>query len=318
MRQRRPSSASDPNRRAEGERRRLAAHAVDARSASAMPRRRRRRRMSGKRSLGRLEVHAGRRRHRRRATARRSAAGYQCAGSSPTLARIASSRRTVALAARQDRSAPRACPTGRAAPRRCASGWRIRKQRLCAGSVRISSSSCAVRPKPVAIILGLRASALGMKIIVAVCSTSAAEMRLSSASRADWVAKPTMRVALAQRLQPVADARGEDLVVERLPALVDQDHRRLAVEPLLDAVEQVHHRRRAQPRAVEQRGHVEAERCASVRSSRSSSLSNSQPCSPLSIHGSSAAGEVARLRAAAAAEQLAEIAQPAEAPDRWS
>ena len=29
-----------------------------------------------------------------------------------------------------------------------ASGWRTRKQRLCAGKVRIRSSSCAVRPKP--------------------------------------------------------------------------------------------------------------------------------------------------------------------------
>ena len=198
------------------------------------------------------------RRNRRPATAPASAAGTSAPDRRRPLAQIASSRRTVALAARQDRQhlghARQVQPHHHAG-----SGWRIRKQRLCAGSERISSSSCAVRPKPVAIVLRLAPSALGMKIIVAVCSTSAVEMRLSSASRADCVAKPTSALRLRSVFSQSRMRAAKTVVVERLPALVDQDHRRLAVEPLLDAVEQVHHRRRAQPRAVEQRGHVEAE-----------------------------------------------------------
>ena len=156
-----------------------------------------------------------------------------------------------------------------------------------------------------------RALGLGVKIIVAVCSTMADAIRLSSASRADCVAKPTMRVPLPERLQPIADAGGEHGVVERFPALVDQDHRRA--------------RRPAAPRRggtgtsspgcagcgiVEQRGHVEADRARGEIELGPTALSNSQACSPL--HRSTAPGERPRSPTSGrrrAAEQLAEVAQ---------
>ena len=120
------------------------------------------------------------------------------------------------------------------------------------------------------------------------------------------------RVALPQRLQPVADARGEHLVVERLPALVDQDHRRLPVQPLLDAVEQIHHRRRPQPRAVEQRGHVEAQH-ARAKVEPVGGIVEQPAMLAILDPRAQPVGEVARLRPPRARQQLAEPAQPAQA-----
>src|SRR6476469_2907614 len=85
-----------------------------------------------------------------------------------------------------------------------------------------------------------------MKIAVAVCSTIAEEIELSSASAADWVAKPI----IALRLRSV-------FIQLRMRAANSGSSR--AVERLLDAVEQVEQHRRAQPAILEQLGHVEAE-----------------------------------------------------------
>ncbi len=115
-------------------------------------------------------------------------------------------------------------------------------------------------------------------------------------------------IALPERLQPVADAGGEHLVVERLPALVDQDHRRFTIEPLVDPVEQIHHRRRAQLGAFQQCGHVEAHHAG--RQVEPVGCIVEQPAMlPVLDPCRKPVGQIARLRAAAAREQFAEVPQ---------
>src|SRR5690606_20887848 len=79
--------------------------------------------------------------------ARPVGAGYQSPGGSPSASRSRSRRRTAL--SRPERIVSASGGSGRSRrPTTLASGWRTRKQRLCAGSERISESSWAVRPKP--------------------------------------------------------------------------------------------------------------------------------------------------------------------------
>ena len=153
--QRRPSSASEPNSRAEGELRRLAAQQSTTRSASAMP-------------DGPPSPNVWQAAHSAASSAMMSpsasspgqrepvSAGYQCGG---LVADARASRRAGAPSlSRPDRIVSTSgMPDRSSRTTTLCVGLADQEARLCAGKQRISSSSCAVRPKPVAIILRLRA-----------------------------------------------------------------------------------------------------------------------------------------------------------------
>src|SRR5690606_15725437 len=79
--------------------------------------------------------------------ARPVSAGYHSAGSSPTASRSRSSRRT-ALSRPERIVSTSGAPLRSSRTTTLASGWRTRKQRLCAGRLLISASSCSVRLNP--------------------------------------------------------------------------------------------------------------------------------------------------------------------------
>ena len=151
-----------------------------------------------------------------------------------------------------------------------------------------------------------------MKICVAACSMIALAMRLSSASCALCVAKPTMplrlRIVFSQSLIRRTKTSSSSAFQPSSTTMIAA----AAVEPLLDAVEQVHHRRRAQRRIVEDRGHVEADDCGG-QVDAVASLSNSQARSPSPHQGSRRDQRSPALGPAAAAEQFGKMAQPADA-----
>ena len=150
-----------------------------------------------------------------------------------------------------------------------------------------------------------------MKIIVAVCSTRAAEMRLSSASRADWVAKPTMALRLRSvfsqsRMRAAKTGSSSAFQPSSIRTDVGSPSSRSSMRWKRYIMAGVR-RRGLSSSAV-----MSKPRMRELRSSWSSSLSNSQACSPLLTHGSRRDWRSPASGRRRPPSKLLEIAEPAE------
>ena len=149
-----------------------------------------------------------------------------------------------------------------------------------------------------------------MKIWVAACSMIAEAIRLSSASEALWVQKPTMPLRLRMVFSQSLIRRTK---TSSSSAFQPSSTTMIAGVPSSRCSTRWKRYIIAGVRVtgvVEDRGSCRSRWPAASRSSRSSALSNSQACSPSPHQAASRAARSPACGAARAPEQLAQVAQP--------